>query len=260
MHTTLAVSVGNTRIQLGLIEDDKVIDVEFFEVDALGEAIEKLAQWWTKDGERNDGSVLMGSVQPEVSTKLVSLIRDQLGAEVYELEQDIPIPIGRSLDPETIVGVDRLLNAAAAWDQSKQACVIIDAGTAVTVDFVDGEGVFHGGAIMPGAQMQLDSMAKGANLLESVDFQQPDKEAFGRSTASAMQRGVYHGIRGGVWRVIEVFAEEYGAYPLVLATGGDADVLFKDDELITRIVSDLAICGIAVAARHATAPGDDDES
>ena len=113
---------------------------------------------------------------------------------------------------------------------------------------------------MPGAQMQLDSMAKGANLLESVDFKQPDKEAFGRSTASAMQRGVYHGIRGGVWRVIEVFAEEYGAYPMVLATGGDAAVLFKDDELITRIVPDLAILGIAVAARHATAPGDDVES
>ena len=260
MNTTFAVSVGNTRIQLGLIEEDKVVDVAFLQVDAIGDAIEKLTKWWKKDGEKSNDAVLMGSVHPELSKKLASLIQDQLGAEVYELENDIPVPIGRSLDPETIVGVDRLLNAAAAWDHSKQACVIIDAGTAVTVDFVDGEGVFHGGAIMPGARMQLKAMADGANLLESIDFKQPDKEAFGRSTASAMQRGVYHGIRGGVWRVIEVFAEEYGAYPLVIATGGDADVLFKDDELVTRIVPDLAIRGIAVAARHATTPGDDIDS
>ena len=108
--------------------------------------------------------------------------------------------------------------------------------------------------------MQLQAMAQGANLLEAVDFKQPDEEVFGRSTSAAMQRGVYHGIRGGVWRVIEVFALEYGAYPMVLATGGDAEVLFKDDELITRIVPDLAVRGISVAARQAAAPENDTES
>ena len=50
--------------------------------------------------------------------------RGWLGAEIIELEKDLPIPIGRALDPESIVGVDRLLTAAAAWDELKQACIV----------------------------------------------------------------------------------------------------------------------------------------
>ena len=117
MNTTLAVSVGNTRTQLGLIEEDTVVDVDYFEVDAIGDAMEKLTAWWKRDPERSEGVVIIGSVHPKISDKLASLISDQLNADVYQLEADMPVPIGRALDPETIVGVDRLLNAAAAWDQ-----------------------------------------------------------------------------------------------------------------------------------------------
>lgn len=260
MHTTFAISVGNTRTQTGIIAAETISDVMYSPAGSIEPLVELATAWWKDGGKEHNGSVLLASVNPEVSTKIESVLRDQLGTEVYVLERDLPIPIGRDLDPETIVGVDRLLCAAAAWNKTKQACVIVDAGTAVTVDFVDGEGVFHGGAILPGATMQLESLASGTNLLDAVEFQVPDEEAFGRSTAAAMQRGVYHGIRGGVWRIIEVFASAYGGYPTVLATGGDATTLFGDDELITAIVPDLAINGIAVAARHASATDADSES
>ena len=252
MNTTFAVSVGNTRTQTGLLSANTVSAVASFPSDSIETALERATAWWKDEGESNEGSVLLASVNPDVSAKIESIVRDQLGTEVYVLERDMPVPIGRSLDPETIVGVDRLLCAAAAWDRTKQACVVVDAGTAVTVDFVDGEGVFHGGAILPGATMQLASLADGAMLLDAVEFTVPGKDAFGRSTAAAMQRGVYHGIRGGVWRLIEVFATAYGGYPIVLATGGDASTLFGDDELITAIIPDLALNGIAVAVRHAS--------
>ena len=72
------------------------------------------------------------------------------------------------LDPETITGVDRLLNAAAAYATLKQACVVVDAGTAVTVDFVDGHGTFHGGAIAPGARLQIDALHRGTDALPDV--------------------------------------------------------------------------------------------
>ena len=260
MYTILAVSVGNTRIQLGRIIDGEVKECVFFEHAAISKVIDQLSSWWTALEDDANRSVMLASVHADRADELRSLIADQFGAEVYEIEKDVPVPIGRDLEPETIVGVDRLLDAAAAWDQLKQACVIIDAGSAITVDFVDGEGVFHGGAILPGVQMQISAMAKGTSLLGEVEFRPPEGDAFGRSTSEAMLRGVYHGIRGGVWRVIETYAEAYGAYPLVLATGGDADMLFKDDELITRIVPDLAIRGIAVAAQHATTPDDEDNS
>ena len=52
-----------------------------------------------------------------------------------------------------MVGEDRLLNAAAAFDKLNQSCVVVDAGTALTIDYIDGKGTFHGGAIVPGAQL-----------------------------------------------------------------------------------------------------------
>ena len=79
---------------------------------------------------------------------------------MYRVGDDLPIPIQVDLAPETITGSDRLLNAVAAFDVLQQACVVVDAGTAVTVDFIDGKGTFHGGAIAPGARMQLAALHK----------------------------------------------------------------------------------------------------
>jgi type III pantothenate kinase len=260
MQTTFGISIGNTRIQLALITHNEVSEVVYLEHDQTADVLSTLTRWRGTLSNDKDCGVVIGSVNTSASKALTSLIRDQLSLDIYELELDLPIPIGRSLDPETIIGVDRLLNAAAAWDIAKQACVVVDAGTAVTVDFIDGEGVFHGGAIMPGAQMQLKAMADGTDLLDDIDFKAPEGDAFGRSTGSAMLRGVFHGIRGGVWRIVETYAEEYGAYPLVIATGGDAETLFGQDELITRIVADLPVRGIAVTVRVANTIDDETAS
>src|SRR6185503_8542491 len=155
-----------------------------------------------------------------VAAKLTSALEDQLSVDIYRVGDDIPIPVGQQLDPETITGVDRLLNAAAAFDRLKQACVVVDAGTAITIDFVDGEGTFHGGAIAPGANMQLHALHEHTAQLPDLKFKAPDPEAFGRNTSQAMYQGVFHGIRGMVQRLVEQYAESYGAFPLVIATGG----------------------------------------
>ena len=68
-----------------------------------------------------------------------------------------------------------------------------------------------------------------------------------------MLKGVFHGIRGAVQRIVEQYAEHYGAFPQVIATGGDAETLFKGDDLIDSIVPDLTLLGIATTARHALA-------
>ena len=78
----------------------------------------------------------------------------------------------------------------------------------------------------------MDAMHRNTDALPDVDFTPPDDDPFGRSTAQAMLHGVYHGIRGTVRQLVELYALRYGAYPMVVATGGDAEVLFSDDELI----------------------------
>ena len=251
MSFALAVSIGNTRTQIGRIVDGVVQEFATVPSDSPTKALEQLVAW-SKDVEKEDRIVLLASVRADTAKAMRSLVVDQIGAEIIELEQDLPVPIGRALDSETIVGVDRLLTAAAAWSELKQACIVVDVGTAVTVDFTDGEGIFQGGAIMPGTQAMLASLTDSADLLPSVDYLPPEGEPFGRNTTDAMLRGVHTAIHGGVWKLVENYALFYGGFPLVVATGGDAEAIFTDDELISRIVPDLTLRGCAVAYRTAT--------
>jgi len=254
----LAVSIGNSRTHIGSFEGETLREDAHLSNDDLAIIIDRVQSMWSTIDD-DDGPVLViASVNDVVAGPLQSALADQLSTTPYRIGDDLPAPIGRQLDPETITGVDRLLNAAAAFHALKQACIVVDAGTAVTVDFVDGEGTFQGGAIAPGAQMQLDALHDHTDALPELTFTAPDPlEVFGRSTAQAMLRGVHDGIRGMVWRLAEQYAQSYGAYPIIVATGGDAAMLFEGDDLIDRIVPDLTLRGIATAARHALA-GDAD--
>lgn len=255
----IAINVGNTRTQVGRFEGDSLKHAERFANADLPPIVEAVAREWKSFDETSQAAVLMASVNDPFADRLTSALEDQLSLEVYRVGADVPIPIGQQLDPETITGVDRLLNAAAAFDTIKQACIIVDAGTAVTVDFVDGHGTFHGGAIAPGATMQLHALHEHTAALPDLPFRAPDAEPFGRNTAQAMYQGVFHGIRGMVQRLVEQYAESYGAFPMVIATGGDAQVLFETEELIDRIVPDLTLMGIAAAAKYALAEDSDGE-
>lgn len=258
----LVIQVGNTRIKLAVFRDSDPEDVAFIAKDDVAGALEKAAAMYESIGTDAEASVVVASVHPKTSAALTGALRDQLACEVYEVPTDMPVPIGLCLAPGAKPGVDRLLNAAAAWDKMRQACVIVDAGTCITVDFVDGEGVYHGGAIAPGLRMQLKALHEQTAALPSIEFDgafdAPTGTAWGADTREAMLRGVYHGARGLVWRLVEKYAEEYGAFPIVIATGGDSAVLFADDELVTQIVPDLVLRGMAIAARHALEPDAND--
>ncbi len=255
----LAIQVGNTRIKFAVFRNGEPDEVSFVAKEDLASAIELAVKLYETIGAEADSAVLIASVNAPVATALVSALRDQLGCDIYLVPEDMPVPIGVCVAPGTKPGVDRLLNAAAAWDRLKQACIVIDAGTCITVDFVDGEGVFHGGAIAPGVTMQLKAMKEFTAALPSVAFEVPTGNAWGSDTKEAMIRGVYHGARGLVWRLIEKYAEQYGGFPPTVATGGDAAMLFGDDELINQVVPDLVLRGMAVAARHALESSSDED-
>lgn len=252
----VAVNVGNSRTQVGRFTDGNLDDLVTFPNDQRTDIVQRILDDWQQINALERPAVILASVNEQIAAEIKSATEDQLRTNVYVIGDDLPAPIGRQLDPETITGPDRLLDAAAAYDTLQQACVVVDVGTAITIDFVDGEGTFHGGAIAPGAQMQLHALHAHTAALPELHFRPPDDEAFGRNTAQAMLQGVYHGIRGMVRQLTEQYAEQYGAYPLVIATGGDAQHLFGNDELIDRIVPELTLLGINVAARYALS-GDD---
>lgn len=251
----LTVNVGNTRVQIGSFLGHKLqatVSVACDRPTDLGDALAE-ARAPLQDAEST--CAVVGSVNAAVAGHVIELLGDKLKLPVYEVEKDMPIPIGRQLDREAIVGDDRLLNAAAAFDVLKQGCVVVDAGSAVTIDYVDGTGTFHGGVIAPGGQMMLDALHASTAQLPQVTLERPT-EAIGHNTVEAMRSAVYHGIRGMVRELVERYAEHAGAYPLVIATGGDAELLLDDFDLIDRIVPELTLMGLAATLRVAMEESD----
>ncbi|MBC8201073.1 MAG: type III pantothenate kinase [Planctomycetes bacterium] len=246
----LALTIGNTRTSISTIKGSEIESTTSFDSSDSSAIVEGAIKAW-KAMESDNPQIIIGATNETASDTISAALADQTSRQIWQIGEDVPAAIGQHLDPETITGIDRLLNATAAWALCNQACVIIDAGTCVTVDFVDGEGTFHGGAIAPGAKMQLTSMHEGTSALPEVAFKAPLHEAFGKNTAQAMLQGVFHGIQGMVRQLCEQYAMRYGAYPRIIATGGDAETLFKEDDLIEQIIPDLQMQGIAISVQFA---------
>jgi type III pantothenate kinase len=115
-------------------------------------------------------------------------------------------------------GVDRALAAAAAWRIFRGACVVVDAGTAVTVDAVDDRGVVRGGFIFPGA----DLLARGLEANTGLPFVTLSGGArgIGADTRSCIANGILLGMEGAVRELVRRAAEEVKSYNRVIVTGG----------------------------------------
>ena len=238
----LAISVGNSRTRFGTFLNDELSDSKAVVNANFHTVADQLKASYRLIADDEMPVIVTSSTSAPILERIMHEV-GKLQARVVRVDKDLPIPIGRQLDREAIVGEDRLLNAAAAYDVLRQACVIVDAGTAITVDFVDGAGTFHGGAIAPGANLMLDSLARGTAQLPEVPFARP-LEPLGHNTLEAMRTGVFHAMRGLVRELTEQYAEIAGAYPMVVATGGDAEALFEGFELVERIVPDLTLMGM----------------
>lgn len=255
----LAVAVGNTRTRLGVFHGVELSDPASLPNDdlpALAAAVLKAAE-----GEHGV-SIVIGDVNPRVADALQKALEDAGEENVYRIGTDIEVPMQHSLVDASTLGMDRLLCAYGAHARAKQACIVVDAGTAVTVDFVDGEGVFHGGVIAPGLNMMLAALHEKTAKLPKVEYQPVEAERneagtpnpFGQSTRDAMLLGVTNAVRGLVYHTAERYAEFFGAYPQVVATGGDAAALFGPEVadgggLVESIVPDLQLIGILEVCR-----------
>lgn len=251
----VAVAVGNTRTRAGLVSKWTLHDPAPIDHADVQAAARELAALADKAGARD---FVMSSVNLPASQALAHAL-EGLGFDVHPFGKNMVIPIELALDDGGTVGQDRLLCALGAYAKAKQACAIIDAGTAITVDFIDGAGVFQGGVIAPGLRMMLRAMHEQTAALPQIELARPDpaRGPFGKDTTHAMLLGVRGAALGLVRYVTERYAEHYEAYPQIIATGGDAAILFDGDDVVEHVVPDLQLLGIVEAGRlllHADSP------
>jgi len=255
----LAISVGNTRTTFGVFEGDLLTGAGAAPNADPAALIAQLLERARSIESAETRAVVCATVNPTFSESLIEALEKELDAPVRRVEVDLPIAIVHSLGETHTTGQDRLLAALGAYEGLQQACVVIDAGTAITVDFVDGTGVFHGGVIAPGVQMMLDSLAERAAALPALTAEAPSGDGpYPKTTVDAMRAGVIAAARGLVRVMLDRYAESYGAYPVVIATGGDAERLFADDEIVESVAPHLVLRGIAASVRRALEPEDHD--
>src|SRR5688572_5390213 len=246
----VVLNVGNSRLAMAPFVAGEIGAVTRVPHDRRDEWDQHVRQAWEQVRLRDNAAIVAASVNPRMDQALEEVAQSVANRRVVWVGRDLELPIPVKTENPEQTGVDRVLNIAAAYEQIGNACVVVDAGTAVTVDVCNDAGVFIGGAIFPGARMQLDALHEKTAKLPRVEFGLP-KEPIGRSTGEAMLHGVFHGIRGTVKELAENYATELGRWPEIVATGGDAAKLFTDWELIHAISPDLTLYGIALAyAEH----------
>ena len=137
-----------------------------------------------------------------------------------------------------------MVNAIGAVQRFGAPVLVVDFGTATTVDVIDPSGAYCGGAIAPGVQVAGDALAAAASALRRVELAAP-RRATGRSTNEAVQSGLVFGWAGLVDGLVRrICAEQQLGAPPVVATGGLASLIGPVCETITHIEDDLTLRGL----------------
>jgi type III pantothenate kinase len=143
------------------------------------------------------------------------------------------------------VGADRIVNAVAAYDKYHKESIIVDFGTATTFDYISPKGEYMGGCIAPGIMISSEALFERASKLPRVEFSKP-KTIITKDTVSAMQAGIMFGYAGLVDGIVERMKAEVKTNPLVIATGGLAQIVARETKSIDKIEEMLTLDGLRI--------------
>ncbi|MGN6366771.1 MAG: type III pantothenate kinase [Phycisphaerae bacterium] len=258
--SVLAIDIGNSRVGLNVYTFGKAQDpsIHILHADLEKDLASSLEMLWEKtqresseeDEDVGAPEIVIASVVPELTQRIEKAARQKLEAKTLIIGRDIKVPLKTMLRDETTVGQDRLLGALAAYVNVEAACAIIQVGSALVVDCIDDEGIFRGGAIAPGLIMSAKALHDFTAQLPASSLTPPaDDVPFGRFTQEAINLGLYASARGAVRELLERYATALGAWPHVVATGGDAQALLgalPDNGLVDSFVPDLVLQGAAL--------------
>ena len=213
----LVVDIGNNFFKLGIFENSNLVFSFFEKNDKIDVEIEKIIHSYSK---------ITSALISNVSSIKINDILNKLNIKIYELDSTFIFPFKLNYKTPESLGNDRLALAAAAtilFPNSNN--LVIDAGTCITIDFIDNNNHFIGGSISPGVKMRYDSLnhytANLPLLKNENNFNYP-----GDSTNAS----IHAGIIGGVSNEINGFIKQINSRNdkvNVILTGGDAKILSK---------------------------------
>jgi len=200
--------------------------------------------------ELNITDVIISSTVPRVVFNLRVFSDQYFGCRPLVVgKPDCLLPNAPRVDEGTIVGPDRLVNAAACFDRHGGNKVVVDFGTATTFDVVDDDGAYVGGVIAPGVNLSLEALHMAAAALPHVDITKPQR-VVGTNTVACIQSGVFWGYVGLVREVCNRIKGERDREMQVIATGGLAPLFQQSEDLFDVLEDDLTMHGLTVIHKY----------
>ncbi|WP_372788058.1 type III pantothenate kinase [Paraconexibacter sp.] len=241
----LVVDVGNTQTHFGtyspegeLVEHWRFATVRSSTADELGAALRNLLELRGVGLADLDASIVSSTV-PQLAPEWAEMASRYLMHEMVVVGPGIRTGMALRYDNPREIGADRLVNAVAAYEKVRRACIVVDFGTAITYDPVSDEGEYLGGIISPGVEISMDALTSRAAKLPRIDLG-PPRTLIGKSTVDAIRSGIVYGFASQVDGIVRRLLVELGSETHVLATGGLAGVIVpfcetidEQDDLLT---------------------------
>jgi type III pantothenate kinase len=241
----LVCDVGNTEITLALFDGERLARRGRLRTHDPRDAAQLVDDLRDFVGADPVARCAIASVVPTATEALVRATPTAIGTRARILDATGAWPITIAVDEPAAVGVDRLVNCAAAHLLHRCDTIVVDLGTATTYDCVTAEGRFLGGAIAPGVRTSLDALVGRTAQLRATPLEAPPR-AIGTRTDLAIRAGVVFGAVDALEGMVRRLAREWpgGAAPLVIATGGLAATVAPLCPSVGLVDPELTLTGI----------------
>ena len=246
----LAIDIGNTNLVIGCFEGDKILFKARIATDRTrtsdqyGVEIKNMIETFgAKVGDIDD--CIISSVVPPVFNSVRTGVIKIIGKQPMVVGPGLKTGLNIHVDVPSQVGSDRIVIAVAALAEYKAPLLLMDLGTATTIESVEPDNVYMGGVIIPGVRVSLDALTSRAAQLPGISLDQP-KQVIGKNTVDCMRSGMMYGTAAMIDGLIERMEEELGHRCTLIATGGLAQFITPLCKREIILEKDLLLKGLNI--------------
>ena len=246
----LAIDVGNTQTVIGLFDGATLVHHWRISTndertsDEMALLVAELLRLRDIEFHPERLGIAISSVVPRNTAALRQMADEWFGVKAVVLEPGTRMGMPILYDNPKEVGADRIANAVGALDLYGGPCIVVDFGTATTLDAISAKGEYLGGAITPGIEISLDALFSRAAALRRFELIEP-RNVIGKNTVESMQSGAIYGFAAQVDGVCERMKVELGD-PTVVATGGLAGLIAPLSTTIQHHEPWLTLMGLRI--------------
>lgn len=225
----LAIDIGNTNLVIGCIENDQLRFKARIATDRLrtsdqyGVEIKSMIEAYGVSITDIDDCIISSVVPPVFNSVKTGVIK-VIGKQPMVVGPGLKTGLNIHMDVPSQVGSDRIVIAVAALAEYSAPLILMDLGTATTIEVVEPDNVYMGGIIFPGVRVSLDALTSRTAQLPGISLDKP-KNVIGKNTVDCMRSGMMYGTAAMLDGLIDRIEEELGHPSTLIATGGLAQFI-----------------------------------